>query len=82
MYKQGTHTVYGIVDRVIWSENTVQIIDYKSHRFAATETAENVAEQFANQLQYYADGISKLWPTHKVQAGILFTQQQEIVWLI
>jgi len=82
MYKQGTQTVYGIVDRVIRSENSVQIIDYKSHRFAATETAENVAEQFATQLQYYADGIRRLWPTHKVRAGILFTQQQEMVWLI
>jgi ATP-dependent helicase/nuclease subunit A len=82
MYKQGAKTVYGIVDRVIRSDDKVKIIDYKSHRFAATETANKVAQQYTTQLQYYADGIRKLWPAHSVRAGILFTRQQEMIWLI
>jgi ATP-dependent helicase/nuclease subunit A len=81
MYKQGAQTVYGIVDRVIRSENTVLIIDYKSHRLAPTETTQKVAEQFSTQLEYYANGIKKLWPNHMAKAGILFTHHKEMVWL-
>ena len=81
MYKHNQQAVYGIIDRVIKSDTTVTIIDYKSHALAQTETAQEVAQQFSKQLDYYVSGIKKLWPDHKIKAGILFTNSKEIVWL-
>lgn len=81
MYKQ-KQAVYGFIDRVIKTETTVTILDYKSHQLESTETALEVAQQFSKQLHYYVTGIKQLWPKHKIKAGILFTHHQEIVWLI
>jgi len=82
MYKQGEQTVYGIVDRVVRSQNTVLIIDYKSHQLAPSETVHNVAERYSTQLEYYVNGIKKLWPELTTKAGILFTHHKEMVWLM
>lgn len=81
MYMAEQQAIYGIVDRVIKSENRVLIIDYKSHQLEKTETPQDVAQQFSRQLTYYRNGINKLWPTHEVKTGILFTHHKEIVWL-
>ncbi len=82
MYKQNQQAIYGIIDRVIKSDTTITIIDYKSHTLAQTETAQEVAQQFSKQLDYYVSGIKKLWPKHEIKAGILFTYSKEIVWLV
>ena len=82
MYKQNQQAVYGIIDRVIKSDTTITIIDYKSHALAQTETALDVAQQFSKQLDYYVSGIKKLWPEHEIKAGILFTDSKEIAWLV
>ena len=81
MYTQEQQTVYGIVDRAIKTGNTVTIIDYKSHQLDESETVRNAAQQFVTQLDYYRNGINKLWPKHTVRAGVLFTHHKEIVWL-
>ena len=83
MYKQEKQTVYGIIDRVIKEEGnkTVTVIDYKSHRLLAGESAKDTALQFSEQLEYYRNGINKLWPQHAIKTGILFTHCNEIVWL-
>jgi ATP-dependent helicase/nuclease subunit A len=82
MYKQKKQAVYGFVDRVIKTEKTVTILDYKSHQLAPTETALEVAQQSSKQLNDYVTGIKKIWPKHKIKAGILFTHHQEIIWLV
>jgi ATP-dependent helicase/nuclease subunit A len=81
MYKRQQQTVYGIIDRVIKSENSITIIDYKSHQLSDDENIQDVASQFSKQLGYYRDGINKLWPGHAVKTGILFTHHKEMVWL-
>jgi len=82
MYQQNGQMVHGIVDRVVRSQESVLIIDYKSHQLTGLECARDVAGQFLNQLEYYANGIRKLWPDHTIRAGILFTHHKELVWLI
>jgi ATP-dependent helicase/nuclease subunit A len=81
MYMQKKQPVYGIIDRVIKSDDTITIIDYKSHQLDGNQSTQTVAQQFSTQLDYYRNGINKLWPGHKVKAGILFTHHKEIVWL-
>ena len=81
MYLQQQQAVYGIVDRVIKSDDAITIIDYKSHQLGGDESTKDAAVQFSAQLDYYRQGIKKLWPEHEVKAGILFTHHKEIVWL-
>jgi len=81
MYMEQQQAVYGFVDRVIKSENNIIIIDYKSHQLDETESIQDVTRQFSRQLDYYREGVKKLWPEHSVKAGILFTRYKEIVWL-
>ncbi len=81
MYKQKQQAVYGIIDRVIKSDTTITIIDYKSHQLGHTETAQEIVQQYSKQLDYYVTGIKKLWPEHTIKAGVLLTHSKEIVWL-
>ena len=81
MYKTSSRPVYGIVDRVIKHEDSVIVIDYKSHRLHGRLTLDDIALQFKAQLDYYRDGIRLLWPGSEVKSGILFTHYQQIIWL-
>ncbi|MFV9615300.1 MAG: UvrD-helicase domain-containing protein [Gammaproteobacteria bacterium] len=81
MYLQGQQAVYGIIDRLIKSDEKIWIIDYKSHQLSQTESTQDAALSFSKQLNYYRDGIKKLWPEHRVETGLLFTRYKEIVWL-
>jgi ATP-dependent helicase/nuclease subunit A len=81
MYRQGQQAVYGIVDRLIRSDKNITIIDYKSHQLGGGENVQQSALQFSAQVDYYRQGIRKLWPEHTVKAGVLFTRQKEIVWI-
>ncbi|NOQ69769.1 MAG: hypothetical protein GQ573_06660, partial [Gammaproteobacteria bacterium] len=81
MYMQEQQAVYGIVDRVIKSADAVLIIDYKSHQLDKTEAPQDAALQFSSQLDYYRNGIKKMWPEQSIKTGILFTHHKEMVWL-
>ncbi len=81
MHLQQQRAVYGIVDRVIKTDDVVTIIDYKSHQLGIEENTQEAALQFTEQLDYYRQGISKLWPGYAVKTAILFTHHKEIVWL-
>jgi ATP-dependent helicase/nuclease subunit A len=86
MYLQEQQAVYGIIDRLIKSDEKIWIIDYKSHQLTthqstAAESMQNVALQFSKQLHYYRDGVKKLWPEHEIKTGILFTHCKKMVWL-
>lgn len=81
MYLNKNQSVYGIVDRVIKADDSILIIDYKSHQLSETETMQSVAGQFSSQLAYYREGIMQLWPDYSVRSAILFTHYKELVWL-
>ncbi len=81
LFQQRKQGVYGIIDRVIKSANEITIIDYKSHQLNESESAQDVAARFSSQLNYYRNGVSKLWPGMVIKTGVLFTHQKEIVWL-
>ncbi|MCW8851861.1 MAG: PD-(D/E)XK nuclease family protein, partial [Gammaproteobacteria bacterium] len=81
MHLQQEKAVYGIVDRVIKAEDVITIIDYKSHQLGFEESIQDAASQFTAQLDYYRQGVIKLWPGYAVKTAILFTHHKEIVWL-
>ncbi len=80
MYLQRQQAVYGIIDRLIKSDEKIWIIDYKSHLMPKQST-QDAALQFSKQLHYYRDGVKKLWPEHEIKTGILFTHYKEMVWV-
>ena len=69
-------TVHGIIDRLIQYQDKLLIIDYKTHR---SPDAIVLAEQYQQQLQYYATGVQKIWPNTPVSAILLLTATNELV---
>ena len=80
MYLQEQQAVYGVIDRLIKSDEKIWIIDYKSHH-TPKQSMQDAALHFSKQLNYYHNGVKKLWPEHRVETGILFTHHKEIAWL-
>jgi len=80
IYKRGENRVYGIIDRVIIEDDTITVIDFKTHRQAPSEQQE-LAQTFSQQLGYYEQAAALLWPNKNIKSGILFTQNNLIIWL-
>ncbi len=81
MYMAGQQAIYGVIDRLIKTEDSISIIDYKSHQLAEGETLQEAAQQFSVQLTYYRNGVEKLWPGHAIKTGVLFTYHKKVIWL-
>ena len=72
-FKEGDTTVYGIIDRLIIKENSVIIIDYKTHPYVTNENIKDVAMLYEKQMQIYEKGVQLLWPEYNVTSTLLFT---------
>jgi len=73
---QYTHegcTVYGLIDRLVLTDDEVIIVDYKTHRQAAERDPAQLAAPYATQMAYYAAGVRRLWPQRRVRPLLLFT---------
>ena len=78
-YLDGDVLVYGIIDRLVLSGNKVYVVDYKTHRSAATDTLSELVDNYREQMRLYAMGIAKLWPEKDVRPYLLFTACRELV---
>ncbi len=72
LYEQNGKTVNGVIDRLIVTDSTVSIVDYKSHQISLQEVA-SVAENYIAQMRYYHEGIKRIWPEKTVRCYLLFT---------
>ncbi len=72
-YYRDAKLVHGIIDRLIVTEDSCVLIDYKTHRAATQDNLATMAAPYHDQLGYYVEGVKKLWPGKKVQAFLLFT---------
>ena len=72
-FKDEGKTVYGIIDRLIIKNNTVTIIDYKTHPYVNKENIESIAKTYEQQMQLYKKGVQLLWPEYNVTSTLLFT---------
>lgn len=77
-YKTDQGQVIGTIDRLLISDNEILIVDYKTHRVSAAETAALAAE-YRSQLRYYADGARMAWPGRVVKTVLVFTYCRQIV---
>lgn len=72
-FKDGDKLVYGIIDRLIIKDNTVTIIDYKTHPYVTKSNIEETAQGYQQQMQLYQKGVQLLWPKYEVNSTLLFT---------
>jgi ATP-dependent helicase/nuclease subunit A len=79
LYFTGNDTVYGVVDRIILTGESVTVLDYKTHESATLENINELAQPYYRQMQFYGDGVAALWPQKKVSLILLFTACGEIV---
>ena len=67
------HRVAGIIDRLVVTDSTVVIIDYKTHRNVNHSNMAHYAEQYRSQMSLYQRGVEQIWPEKKVTSLLLFT---------
>ena len=72
-YDKNGQNVYGIIDRLVIAEDCLWLVDYKTHHTHNTAELEALADHYQIQLDYYCEGIQRLWPALPVKAGLLFT---------
>ena len=65
--------VYGIIDRLIVNDNSVVVIDYKTHHYANNDNLDRLAAPYCQQIRMYGSGIEKIWPDRPVRPILLFT---------
>lgn len=70
--------IYGIIDRVVVSDEQVWLVDYKTHRATEPQQLDHIAEGYRQQLQLYAEGLRRIWPDRRLRASLLFTATAEI----
>ena len=81
MYRQNNQTVYGIIDRLVVTDDHVLLIDYKTHQIEDEAQLQSLAGSYAYQMRLYTTGIEKLWPGQKIKSGLLFTHSARLIWI-
>jgi ATP-dependent helicase/nuclease subunit A len=71
----GEATVAGRVDRLVVTDGSVLVVDYKTNRPAPKE----VPLEYARQLALYRTLLSRVYPSKKVAAAILWTDGPSLV---
>lgn len=74
IYTQNGSTVHGVIDRLLLFPDEAWIIDYKSHQQATLENIPVLADNYREQLGYYAAGAQRLWPNRRIRSFLLFTR--------
>jgi len=72
-YQEENTTVFGIIDRVVVSNDTVHIIDYKTHQTVNHDNIQEYATHYKPQLLHYQHAAQLVWPKHTIQSYLLFT---------
>jgi len=74
-FTEGKNKVSGIIDRLVINQDSVIIIDYKTHRHVTNSNAAAIAEKYRHQLDLYQQGIEKIWPNKQTKKLLLFTNE-------
>ncbi|MDH5516772.1 MAG: UvrD-helicase domain-containing protein [Gammaproteobacteria bacterium] len=72
-YKAGNKDIHGVIDRVVLLDDTVYLIDYKTHQNINQDNLSAVAETYQQQMHFYQQGLQKIWPKHIIKPLLLFT---------
>ena len=64
--------ISGQIDRLLVTDQTVWIIDYKTNRPPPTQ-AKDIPTIYLNQMQAYADTLKEIYPGRVIKAALLWT---------
>ena len=78
-YLDGGRLVYGVIDRLLVQDDSVLVIDYKTHQSASRDTLPGLAATYREQMRLYARGVAQLWPGRQVRSYLLFTACNRLV---
>lgn len=74
----GTVTVSGQVDRLVVTEDSVMIVDYKSNR-VVPKTARDAPEAYLRQMAAYRAILSRIYPEKTVKSALLWTSAARLM---
>ena len=77
-YSKDNRLVYGIIDRLIVTQNHVIIVDYKTHQHANKNNLQELSKPYQQQMSFYAEGLKPLWPDRQIKSYLLFTECFEL----
>ena len=69
---------YGVIDRLCLNQDSVWLIDYKTHSHAANRM-DNLKKHYHEQMRSYYIGLSLLYPQRKIRASLLLTDNATLV---
>ncbi len=75
--KSGSMLVTGQIDRLIVSEDSVTILDYKTNRQVPSSLDETPAE-YITQLALYRDLVTRIYQNKKIVSALLWTQTPQL----
>jgi ATP-dependent helicase/nuclease subunit A len=76
----GTQRVHGTIDRLLVTDTTVTAIDFKTNRVIPSTPAE-CPIGLLRQMGAYASALQAIYPNHKIETGILWTNTQHLMML-
>ena len=81
LYQDDGKAVFGLIDRLIVKDDSIILIDYKTHQLDDEAQLDKLARDFSHQLSLYKTGVSKLWPSVQINCGLLFTHSARLLWI-
>lgn len=71
--------VMGVMDRVVFVEEVIYIVDYKTRQQIDVQNLAPLAEHYRAQLASYAHGMQQIYPDKTIKYGVLFTAAAQFV---
>lgn len=78
-YMDSGRLVHGVIDRLLVQDDSVLLVDYKTHQSASRETLPALAASYRDQMRLYARGVARLWPRRRISAYLLFTACNQLI---
>jgi len=73
----GEDRIYGIIDRLIITDDDVIAVDFKSNR-VTPRTPDDTPEGVMRQMAAYRDALCQIYPNHTIRSLILWTRTGDI----
>lgn len=74
----GNRLVVGQVDRLLVTDNTVLVVDYKTNRPPPSAVAE-VDPAYLDQMALYRALLSQVFPNHRIEAALVWTHTARLM---
>ena len=81
VYRDDGRSVSGIIDRIVVNDDSILLVDYKTHQIDDLTALDALATAYEDQMRLYRKGVECLWPGLPIKSGLLFTHSARLVWL-